>query len=266
MIKRIEDYNEVKEIIDYIGEDLKKIPYLYVNVKKYGLGTDNILTWIDRNEHNDICGVYMRYYDCIHFFTKDTSTYSVHVLYDFINSQKHRVIMLQEEIGDRLDSYLDSYYSERNYVIDMDSVGLEDIQYKSELAKRTDICEIVDLLMADPEYYNVYDKKVLLDQMLDRYDSNFSRYFIIRMDNIIVATCSTYGEVDNLALMGGVIVHPKYRRMGLARDVENFGCHILEKNKISRVGFVNYHNTASLALHQKLGAYTIATLAKFIKK
>ena len=66
--------------------------------------------------------------------------------------------------------------------------------------------------------------------------------------------------------LGGVIVHPEYRRRGLAGDVENFACHILAKEGISRVGFVNYLNNASLALHEKLGAFSIATLAKFMKK
>ena len=92
--------------------------------------------------------------------------------------------MLQGGIGDRLDNYFSDYYSERNHVIDMDKVGLEDREYRSQIAGREDISQIVDLLMADSEYINVYDRKILSEQLYDRYDGDFSRYFVIKMDGL----------------------------------------------------------------------------------
>lgn len=266
MLIRVSEQKEIDEIVKYIGASYKATPYLYVNVIKYGLGTENVFTWIDRNDSGLIDGVYLLYYDCIHFYTNDIETYPIERLIEFIHSTNHKVIMLQGGIGDRIGSEFPTYYSERNHVIDMDKVGLEEKEYRSEIAKREDISEIVDLLMADPEYINVYDRKVLSDQMFDRFDGGFSRYFVVKMDNKVVATCSTYGEVPGFALVGGVIVHPDYRRRGLAGDVENYACHVLEKESISRVGFVNFHNIASLALHEKLGAFSVATLAKFVTK
>ena len=266
MLSRVTKTSEVNDIIKYIGGKYKTTPYLYVNIIKYGLGTDKVFSWVDCNESGEIEGVYLLYYDCIHFYTNDVKNYPIQRLLNFIHQTNHKVIMLQGEIGDRINNELVSYYSERNHVIDMDKVGVEEKEYKSEIAKREDISEIVDLLMADPEYVNVYDRKVLNDQLLDRYDGDFSRYFVVKMDGKVVATCSTYGEVQGFALVGGVIVHPEYRRRGLAGDVENYACHVLSKENRSRVGFVNVHNTASLALHEKLGAFSIATLAKFVKK
>ena len=266
MLSRVTKKSEISEIVKYIGKEYKATPYLYVNVIKYGLGTRNVFTWIDRNESEEIEGVYLLYYDCIHFYTNDVKNYPIQKLLEFIRHTNHKVIMLQGAIGDRIDNELLNYYSERNHVIDMDKVGVEEKEYKSEIAKREDISEIVDLLMADQEYVNVYDRKVLNNQLLDRYDSDFSRFFVVKMDGKVVATCSTYGEVQGFAIVGGVIVHPEYRRRGLAGDVESYACNVLSKESRSRVGFVNFHNTASLALHEKLGAFSIATLAKFVKK
>lgn len=267
MLARVTTSEEIDEIVKYIGINYKATPYMYVNVIKYGLGTENVFTWIDRNDQNEIEGIYLLYYDCIHFYTNNIESYPVERLLNFIQANKHKVIMLQGGIGDRVENYLNSDYdSERNHVIDMDKVGLEDKEYRSEIGTRDDIPQIVDLLIADPEYVNVYDRKVLSDQMFDRYDGSFSRYFVVKMDGKVVSTCSTYGEVPGFALVGGVIVHPDYRRRGLAGDVENFACHVLEEEGLSRVGFVNYLNTASLALHEKIGAFSVATLAKFIKK
>ena len=266
MLNKVLKSAEIDEIIDYIGDNFKAVPYLYVNVLKYGSGTDSVTTWIDRNENGNMEGVYLLYYDCIHFYTNNMDIYPAKQLTEFVRSTNHRVIMLQGGIGDRLDNYFSDYYSERNHVIDMDKVGLEDREYRSQIAGREDISQIVDLLMADSEYINVYDRKILSEQLYDRYDGDFSRYFVIKMDGKVVAACSTYGEVPGLALIGGVIVHPDYRCRGLASDVENFACHILACEGISRVGSVNFHNKVSLALHEKIGASSIATLAKFVRK
>ena len=267
MIARVSKPEEITEIINYLGENYKATPYLYANVIKFGLGTDKVFTWIDRTEINQIAGVYLLYYDCLHFYTNEIDSYPIQKLLEFIQTHDHKVIMLQGKVGDRVDAYLsEDYYSERNHVIDMDKVGLEEQEFRSEISTREDIEQIADLLLADAEYTNVYNRQVLLEQMYDRYDNQFSRYFVVKMDNKIVASCHTYGEVPGFAMVGAVIVHPDYRRRGLASDVENFACHVLENDKISRVGFINFNNTASLALHEKLGAYSFATLAKFVKK
>lgn len=266
MLRRIKSEEEVSESIKYIGAKFKTTPYLYVNIIKYGLGTERVSSWLDIDENGGIEGIYLLYYDCIHFFTRDPDSYPLDRLLQFIGATPHKVIMLQGRIGDRIDASLQGYYSERNHIIDMDQVGLQDADYRSQIAVRDDIPEIVDLLMSDSEYVNVYDKNVLLEQMLDRFDGGFSRYFVVKMDGKVVATCSTYGEVPGFAIFGGVVVHPEYRRRGLARDVENFACHVLSLECASRIGFVNVNNTASLSLHEKLGAFSIGTLAKFVKQ
>lgn len=266
MITRINKCEEVKEAIQYIGTNYKITPYFYVNIVKYGMGTDKVFTWIDRNNYNQIEGLYLLYYDCIHFFTNSIDDYPMSRLVNFIQNTNHKVIMLQGAIGDRVEDSLRGYYFEKNYIIDMDKVGLEGKEYKSRIADRDDISEIVDLLMADPEYNNVYNKRTLLDQLYDRFDGGFSRFFIVKINGKVVATCSTYGEVPGFALVGGVVVHPDYRRKGLAGDVENYACHVLAKEGISKVGFVNYNNDPSIALHEKLGGYSIGTLAKYVKQ
>lgn len=265
MLNRVTHTGEINEAVGYIGDNFKATPYLYVNLIKYGLGTDNVYTWIDRNEDNQIEGIYMLYYDCIHFYTNDIDTYPVERLISFEAEVDNKVLMLQGGIGDRVISAFNDYYSERNFVLDMDKCGVEDKEYKSEIANRNDIESIVELMISAPEYENVYDKKILTQQMLDRFDDDFSRYFVVRMDDKVVATCSTYGEVDNFALVGGTIVHPDYRKRGLGADVENYACHVLDTEGKSRVGFVNEENTASLILHEKIGAFAIATLAKFVR-
>ncbi len=268
MIERCTDNKKIEEAIYYIGDEFKKTPYLYANIKKYGCGNDRIKVWIDtENETDAVRGIYLLYYDCLHFFTRENETYETKKALDMVWQLEPKVVMVQGEFGKRLEQDLGEIFEiERNHVIDMDKVGIDKTEFCSEVGGREDISQIVSLLLEDPEYRDVYDREVLTDQMFDRFDGNFSTYFIVRMDGKVVASCSTYGEVEGFALLGGVIVHPEYRRRGLAADVENFACHYLTGQGVSVVGFVNFNNTASLQLHEKLGAAAISTLFKFVRK
>ena len=265
MIKLCDDRCEIEEIILYIGKEYKKTPYFYVNVVKYGIKNENVKVWIDREE--EILGAYLLYYDCLHFYTRNMESYDCEKILAMINKINPKVIMVQGGFGQRIESMLSSDFDvEKNYVIDMDGVNYEDKEYKSELALEKDVEAIADLLLTDSEYVDVYNRGVLIQQLRDRYNDGFGRMVVVRQDNKIVATCSTYGEVAGFALVGGVMVHKDYRRRGLAADVENYICSILAKDNISSVGFVNYNNTPSLNLHEKLGAVKISNLYKFVRK
>ena len=268
MLKRVENDKEVERIVDYIGNSYKTVPYLYVNILKYGKGTHSIFSYMDLNDKDGaIEGVYMLYYDCIHFFTRDADRYPIDRIIKFINQTDHKVIIVQGDVGEKIESEMGDYFSERNHVLDMDNVKQDSGKYLSEMAvSEKDIDEIVDLLIADPEYENVYEKKVLNEQMHERFNDGFSRFFVIKSDGKVVAACSTYGEAPNMAIISGVIVHPNHRRKGFASDVEYYACHVLSKENKSCIGFVNYNNTKSLSLHKKIGAISIATLAKFVRK
>ena len=268
MIKKIETYNEILNVLNYIGDDYKTVPYLYVNLIKYGLGTNNVETWVDYQTSDIIKAVYLVYYDCIHIFTKETKSYNISNFINFIREKKHNVIITQEIIGDRLSPVLqENYWIEKNHVVDMSSVGLIDKKYHGEIAEKKDIVEIADLLIADSEFSNVYERQRLIDQLIERFEDGFSRYFVIKKDNKIIAAYNTSGEVPGFAIVNGLIVHPQYRHKGYASEIVNFACNTLEKENIkSRVSFVNYKNNASLLLHEKLGAINISTLSKFVKK
>jgi|GEM_PF-1242852 len=266
MLKKCSDKKDVRAIMDYIGARYYQTPYLYVNAVKYGTGADHVSTWIDRDTSGRILGVYLLYYDCLHFFTNDEENSPVEKILDAAALLSPRVIMVLDGIGRRLAPFLENTFElERNHVISMDTVGIEPRAYESEIAKREDIEQIVQLMMGNDEYTSVYDEEILRQQMYDRFDNGFSRFFALRRDGKVVATCSTYGEVPGFALVGGVIVHPDYRHRGFASDVECFACHVLEQEHISRVGFVNFNNSASLALHEKIGARSVSILNKFVR-
>ena len=267
MITRVHDLKTAKDLVPYVVEDKKSVPYLYVNLKTFDFCNDSVKLYMDQEE-GVLQGIYLLYYDCLHFYTQVEDTYPRDKVLDMIDKLSPRVTMLQDVIGQSIkEILLKDFILERNYIIDMDNINVQPEEgFRSVIADREDIVAIADLLLSEEEYSIVYDRDVLIKQMLERYDLGISRYYAVKEGEIVTASCSTYGETDDLALIGGVIVHKDWRRRGLAADVENHACADLEAEGLSRVGFVNYENAPSLALHKKLGAVVHATYSKFIRK
>ena len=264
-MKQVATIEEIRSITEYIRPHRKEVPYLYVNLRNYEPEDDNVKVWYESDEKG-VQGVWLLYYDCLHFFAGHLTAALLDQLRGLIKEVKPKVMMLPEEAGKQLEAEFSELTLERNHIIDMDGVGMKEENFKSVVAGREDIVEIADLLLTEEEYSIVYDRNILITQMLTRYDQGISRYYMIREDDKIVASCSTYGETDDLAPIGGVIVHKDYRRRGYAADVENHISYDLGKEGKTRIGFVNYLNTPSLKLHKKIGSVICATYYKFIRE
>lgn len=259
--------DNLTEIIGYLGKHFKSVPYLYTDIKLFQQCNESVRLWTDIDS-NTIKGIYLLYYDCLHFFTKDVGNYQIDKILSFIEEYRPRVMMYQDEVGYRLkEKLIDVYDFERNCIIDMDDISREDyVEYRSEVADRSEIEPYVDLMLTSERYAQVYDRKVLLDQMLDRYDMGTARYVVIKDEDQIVAGECTFGEIDDMGLIGGLIVHDDYRRMGFAADVTAKICEELAADNKTRIGFVDYDNSPSIELHRKMGAKECGVYFKYVMK
>ena len=264
MIERCFDPVWQGRILEYIGDQYLYVPFFYMNLKRYGTTNENVLVWADL-ENDQLCGAYLQYYDCLHFFTRECN-YPVKKILDRIDAVKPRVVMVLGQIGDLLEPYLkDVYVPERTYAIDLSRMPRDGIYSNVELADEGDLQQMVDLMMNDPEYRDTYDRAVLHDQLRARFADHFSRFFVIRKDGDIAAMYSTYGETEDMALLSGLLVHPRYRRQGLASDIVRYACGRLSDETKRCIDFVNIKNVPSLALHKKNGGTIYSTLCKFVR-
>lgn len=263
MIERCLDPKWKGLILNYIGDKYLYVPYFYSNLDKYGVESEHVSVWADV-ENGAIVGAYLLYYDCLHFFTRE-SDYPAEKVLDMIATVNAKVFFALSDIGTELEPHLCSQYLiERNYTIDITKMANDDIRTKVETAEIKDLDEIVDLMLSDPEYQSIYSRSILYAQMHARLSDHFGRLFVIRKDGKIVVTYSIYAETDNMAVLGGLLVHPQYRRQGLALDIVCHTCSILTKEKKRCIGFINYNNTPSLELHKKNGAVILSSLYKFV--
>lgn len=267
MITQIKDIQTAKDLVPYVVDEKKSVPYLYADLKTFDPANENTKLYCDY-EDGAVKGIYLLYYDCLHFYTQSIEDYPRENVLKMIRELKPHVAMLQNDIGQSIkDQLTDDYLVEQNYIIDMDGIKVTPGEsFKSVIADREDIVAIADLLLSEEEYSIVYDRDTLIRSMEERYDLGISRYYAVKENGMVVASCNTYGETDDLALIGGVIVHKDWRRLGLAADVDNHACADLQNEGLSRVGFVRYDNEPSLKLHLKLGALIHASYTKFIGK
>ena len=267
MITQINDETIARELVPYVIDEKKSVPYLYADLKTFDPANENVKLFADY-EDGALRGIYILYYDCLHFYTQKIQEYPGELVLQMIEQLSPHVVMLQNDIGQSIKDHLsDDFIVEQNYIIDMDGIKVDPkTEFKSVIAERDDIEAIADLLLSEEEYAIVYDRDIMIHSMQERFDLGISRYYAVKENGMVVASCNTYGETDDLALIGGVIVHKDWRRLGLAADVDNHACLDLQEEGLSRVGFVRYDNTPSLKLHLKLGAVIHASYTKFIRK
>lgn len=267
MISKCTTESMVKEVLDYLGDDFKSVPYLYVDVVKYGTGAPNVRTWVDHTSDGDaLRGVYLLYYDCLHFFTRDDDGYPVETLLNAVEFLNPKVIMTRQSMGMRLERFLSPrYIPEKIRIFDFERVEAEDGKSVCQVASRDNIPKMVDIMMTEDIYANVYDRETLTKQMLERYDDHFSHYFVMQDGGELVAAYTTFAETPRMILFGSLIVNPAYRGRGYAGAIIKYACRFLAKEGVTKVTSIEMKNVASVRAHEKIGAFPIGTLYKFVR-
>lgn len=252
---------DIQQVKNYLGGDYLKVPYLYTNLYKYGTGNANVEVWTDFTD-SQINGVYLRYFTCLHFYTKD-SNYPHNSFLEFVEQNNPNVIMLEDTFGECIRPFLKLYLLSREYTFQYD-LGKSEYSNLAGYADRKDIEEISELLMIDSIYQEMYTKEALLNQLLERFDAGYGKCCIIRRDGRIVANFSINGENDKFIFLGSLIVHPEYRNMGFGAIVLKYLCKYAQDKRIDCLAFVAEDNVASLELHKK-NALSIGMIYKFRK-
>lgn len=266
MIEQCRGQQWVEQLKDYIGSDYPKLPYFYCNLCRYGNDASNINVklWVDIQD-GIINGAYLLYYDCLHFITKNTD-YPIKSFLSMKEELNPKVLMVQGTFAQRVaDTIKEQYTAEYNHVIKLLFKQEGNHTGHVELARYEDLEAISDTLIQDSEYHAVYDKTVLLSQLRSRFTDGYGRCFVIRDGGTIACAYCIYGETDNLAMLGGLITHPDYRRRGYSSQITNYALELLHQEGKVCVGFVNIHNEPSLKFHKKLGVKMIGLLCKFVR-
>ena len=262
MIVSITDENETQEIIGYIGDNKAYCLYLYANMLKYGISNPNQKVWIDKSETGIQC-IFLLYYDCLHVYTSNQD-YDISLINDMIIKEKPQTLFIPSYlILSSLRFVSDNYYRDEVTVFRKSDCMIDD-KFDIRIASIKDIPAIVDLLLNDKEYNKIYTKEVLFRQLKERISSGYSRMYVLKDNNTIVATMSTNAELDNMAIIGGLVVDSSQRGNGYGTALMKYLQHELIEEGKEVFSVVTSEKSKSIIT--KLKSKIVAVVSKYYFK
>ncbi len=253
---------------NYIGFDYRNCVYLYANLAKYGLRNENMSMWtVERS--GAVLAIIQKYFSCMHLYSKDDGWLSDELL-NFITQEAPRTIFTtQDNARKLLASMSNRYYMKvmNLYSLPVESkatLGIDSLEFLDQLqeAKTADIEDITDFLMQDEEYKKNYDRRTLNNQLAERLIDKFSRYYIIRKGDKIVASVSTKAEHPSFAVVGGVMVDKDYRGRNIGKCITYNITKILQSEGKEPLSFVSENNIASTQMFKQIGYNLIGSSGK----
>ena len=158
-----------------------------------------------------------------------------------------------------------SYEYEHGYVTELRKCTAADVSFPEvEAAGAEDIPEIASLICTDEGLGGTYEPESFAKQLLERYEDDFGRYYCIRQNGRIVCHAGTYAEVDDLAVISGVITAEDCRGQNLAyKVVSKLGKDLLDEGKLP---CLFYYTKSAARLYEKVGFASGSSWAKLIRK
>lgn len=249
-------------LLNYIGNDFGKCLYLYLDMLKYGFDNENINIWCQKKE-DDIVLITLRYYNGMHVFTNNIDEIDLDDLINLIKDNNPNMVCGMGEIIRKLASHFKEYLLEVGYVGQLKKIH-NYLTDKCILASKEELRDVALFLSKDESLGKPYGFDLLYKQLLERYNQNYGRTFILKENNEIIATASTYAEENKCAVVSGVLVDPKYRGKGLSKNILTALCKNLMENEFSVFSY--YYIDQAIKMHKSVGFETLGEWAKLVKE
>lgn len=137
-------------------------------------------------------------------------------------------------------------------------------EFSVEKAGEAELPEIAALICTDEGVGGTYTPEGLAAQLLERQRDGFGRNYFIRQNGRIVCHAGTYAEVDDLAVVSGVITAEDSRGQNLAdRVVSKLNKELLAEGKHP---CLFYYTKSAARLYAKTGYAAGTGWAKLIRK
>ena len=137
-------------------------------------------------------------------------------------------------------------------------------EFPVEKAGEAELPEIAALICTDEGVGGTYTPEGLAAQLLERQRDGFGRNYFIRQNGRIVCHAGTYAEVDDLAVVSGVITAEDSRGQNLAdRVVSKLNKELLAEGKHP---CLFYYTKSAARLYAKTGYAAGTGWAKLIRK
>ena len=258
MFQAVSSDKEIKKVEDFIKGDYYNCPYFYTNLRKYGV-VDGITKLFVKTEDGVLQIAALLYYDCLHVYFKNYDQINEELL-DLIAMLKPRTIFFPSFPNSEvlnINGYtgkLDLIMGPQNY-LDIDISMVKD-------AKLEDIPRIADFMYT--HWSDIYDSaETICKQIQERMRDNYGRTKYIESEGEVVACVSSFAELDDFAVCGGLLVSGSQRGKKLGSVMLKAIYQELENEGKNACGIIV--EDYSRIFHEKNGFSVIGNVVKYRK-
>lgn len=255
---------DVRQILEYIGIDYSRCLYLYLNIKKYGLETNLIDAWI-LTDNNLIKAILLKYYSCLHVFSKDNRFNSDEIAFFFVENH-FTMLYCTSETARRI--YMSVPQSIKNTAVVTNGwvAKIKELDHApygmATHAEKEDFEQIAKLIYDDNDIGRSYKLNELTKQIIERNIDGYSRNLVIKKGNQVIAHACTNAEMDGIAVVAELVVREEYRRKGYASEIWRAICsEVLSEGKEV---YSFYYSKESRTLHKHIGFYEVCEWTKVV--
>ncbi len=210
---RIAKTGDVPKLLAYMEQDLKNCLYSYIDLKKFGIGNPNLTVFFDGEEQIK-CSA-LKYYEGLQLFDAH-GLMEPEATAELIRGLNSHIVSSTVEVIKKLYPYLkDTYEMEHGFVTEMKVLPQTELSEEVRPAKREEYDKIAQLICSDPGVGGHYEPAELKEQLLTRLDEDFGRNYVLVRDGQIIHHAATYAELDNLAVISGVVTREDWRGRGI---------------------------------------------------
>lgn len=253
-----------ERIFSYIGADYPACLYLYLDLKKYGVGSEAIRVFL-LQEGQTIRAVLLQYYSCLHVFSKDDS-FDAKELVDFFEEGSFTILYCASRTAQKLyeafpgtlkaKAVVTNGYVAQIRTVDREPRGL------AVPAEDADFGQITRLIYDDEDIGRSYRYDVLAKQLAERNREGYARNLVIRRDGLVVAHACTNAEWENIAVVAELIVREEFRKQGFASEIWRDLCRRLLSEGKEVYSF--YFSEESADLHKHIGFFEVCAWTKIV--
>ena len=248
---KIAQKDDVNRLLTYLEQDLKNCLYSYIDLKKFGINNQNLTVYFDESDEGQIRCSALKYYEGLQLFDAEGKI-DAKATAELIRGLNSHIVNSTVDVIEKLYPLLkDSYEMEQGYVTEMLSMPECEISAEVRPAEVAEYDEIAELICSDEGVGGHYEPQELKEQLLTRLEEGFGRNYILKCDGEIIHHAATYAEIDNLAVISGVIAREGWRGKGVGTLTVRKLCHDLMKEGKKPCLF--YYTKQAEGFYKKIG-------------
>ena len=253
---------DVEKLLAYFEQDLKNCLYSYIDLKKFGIENPNLTVYFDESE--GICCTALKYYEGLQLFDANGKM-DAEATAELIKDLNSHIVSSTIDVIEKIYPLLkDTYEMEQGYVTEMLSMPECEISEDVRPAEVGEYDEIAKLICSDEGVGGHYEPEELKNQLITRLGEDMGRNYILKRDGEIIHHAATYAELDNLAVISGVITREDWRGKGVGTLAVRKLCYDLLKEGKKPCLF--YYTKQAEGFYKKIGFEEGTGWAKLVLK